>query len=142
MTSYQSTKALPIEMTPALVITRHALIELMETVVTNAVQKALEGVQNDLPYDPDARVVDRLRRYLDDRATIDKPRETWAHGKHIRALHLNKAGKPRSVTWFQQFKRESGLAGCPSRTSSQHGRLQEWCFEDIANAWEQYYILR
>ena len=130
------------EITPALVMTHHALTELMETVATNAASKALAAAEDVLHYDPDARVVDLLRRYLDDRAALENPREHWAHGKQIRALHKTGAGKPRSVTWFQSFKKESGLGGCPSRISSQHGRLREWCFEDIANAWDQYYVLR
>ena len=142
MHEYQTMKAYFMETTPAIVITPHHLIELMENAATNAANKALAAAEEALHYDPDARVVDLLRRYLDDRTTLENPREHWAHGKHNRALHKTGAGKPRSVTWFQSFKKESGLGGCPSRISSQHGRLREWCFEDIANAWDQHYVLR
>lgn len=130
------------EVTPALVITRHELKTLMDRVAVDAASKVLTAFKDEFEYDPDKRIVDQLRRYLDDRTTVAEPREVWAHGKHIRAVMPNGKGKARSATWFQQFKRESGLAGCPTRTNKHHGRLQEWCFADIANAWDQYYVLR
>ncbi|WP_158510368.1 hypothetical protein [Roseibium album] len=46
------------------------------------------------------------------------------------------------MTWLHRFKQESGLADCASRPCPTHGRLQEWTFENIANAWERYYMMK
>lgn len=128
--------------TPALVLDEESLEGLLIKAGCLAAEETVRKLKAELVQDPQEKHILRLRNFLIDRSTIVKPREIWANGHHIRRIELSAKGKPKSTTWFQMFKRESGLGACTSRPSSQHGRLREWCFEDIANAWEKYYALR
>lgn len=130
------------EATPALVITHHDLQQMLDETAQRTATETVAQLRTDLRTDPVDRIVHQLRTYLADRSNLDQPQAVWANSHHIRRVALNTRGKPRSVAWFHRFKVESGLGDCSNRTSAQHGRLQEWTFEDIANAWDQYYILR
>ncbi|MCW2307360.1 hypothetical protein [Rhodobium gokarnense] len=130
------------EGTPAIVLTHEALDRLLEEAGCRAAEKTVAKLQSQLIQDPRERHLRQLRGYLMDRSTLQNPRELWANGHHIRRIELSSKGKPKSMTWFQRFKHESGLAACISRPSAEHGRLQEWTFEDIANAWDRYYALQ
>lgn len=128
--------------TPAVVLTHHHLRTMLDEVAEKAANKAVANLKTEIRTDPNELIVERLRAYLADRTTEADSREVWAHSGHIRQLELNRRGQPKSVAWFQGFKRVTGLRDCPSRASKQHGRLREWCFEDIANAWVAYYGYR
>lgn len=125
--------------TPALILTRHELKQLMQDTAAQAAVTAVANMKTELRTDPKEQVVHRLRQYLNDPISLSNPREYWANGHHIRSIVINSKGKPKSMGWFMQFKRKSGLYECVTRTSSQHGRLQEWTFEDIRLCWEAYY---
>ena len=127
---------------PAVIVTAENLEQLMLDAGRTAAREVLERVTSDANLDPLERHVRLLRDYLEDRSVVSKPRELFASSRHIRLLAPNRNGKPKSVSWFQTFKQESGLARCDHRPSPTHGRLHEWCFEDIANAWVHYHRQR
>ena len=127
---------------PAIVLTEDVLEEMLIRAGRLAAEQTVAKLKGELMQDPRERHILLLRNFLNDRSTVPNPRDVWANGHHIRQIELSNQGKPRSMTWFQRFKTESGLAACVSRPSPSHGRLQEWTFEDIANAWEHYYALR
>jgi len=102
-----------------------------------AASEVIDAFRAELSIDPNEALVRKLRAYIEDRNTVTSPREVWANGLHIRSIKLSSKGKPLSTSWFQHFKRDSGLVDCFSRKSQTSGGRTEWCFEDIANAWEQ-----
>lgn len=126
----------------AVVLSQEALNKMVEQAAQRGAEQAIKHFKTELEQDPQDRHVRRLRDYLADRSSIENPREIWASSHHIRQIELSTKGKPKSTTWMQQFKHESGLADCTSRPSPTHGRLREWTFEDIANAWERFYAFR
>jgi len=126
----------------ALVVMEHDLRELAIEAGKEAAEKVLAQFQEDMNRTPQDKQVERLRAYIEDRSSCSNPREHWAHSRHIRMIKPTKTGKPKSISWFQKFKKASMLDGCNSKASSDHGRLREWCFEDIANAWEYYHRQR
>ena len=128
--------------TPALILTRHELRQLMADTAAEAATQAVTAMKSDLRSDPTERAISALRQYLEDRSTIANPRDHWANGHHIRGIQTNAKGKSKSMGWFMRFKRQSGLNQCVTRSSTQHGRLQEWTFEDIALCWDIYYSHR
>ena len=130
------------EAIPAIVLTKSDLQEMLEQAGQRAAELVLAQHNADLMLDPQERQVKLLRGYLADRSSIEDPRAMWANSHHIRRLEVGANGKPKSMTWLHRFKQETGLAACVSRPSPAHGRLREWTFEDIANAWERYYMLR
>lgn len=130
-------KAHVMEGTTALIVTKNDLAEIISAAGTMAAIKAVEALRADLNQDPAEKQLQLLRNYIADRTTINNPRDHWASGRLIRMIAPNQNGKPKSVSWFQKFKQTSGLNTCPHRTSHEHGRLQEWCFEDIANVWRR-----
>ncbi|PLX39564.1 MAG: hypothetical protein C0606_03430 [Hyphomicrobiales bacterium] len=130
------------EAIPAIVLSKDVLEEMLTEAGRRAAELTVEKLQAQLVQDPRERHLRLLRSYLLDRSEVEKPRDMWASSHDIRRIELSAKGKPKSTTWFQRFKRESGLAECVSRPSASHGRLQEWTFEDIANAWQRFYALR
>ncbi len=126
----------------ALVIMEHELTELLTKAGKVAALEVLEDFRQELNQDPVLKHADRLRSYIENRSLIDNPRDLWSNGRHIRLITPTKNGKPKSIAWFQTFKKESNLKNCVNRPSPDHGRLQEWCFEDIANAWDHYHRQR
>lgn len=125
------------EGTTALIITKNDLKEIINAAGTAAAIKAVEALRSDLNQDPSEKHLNLLRAYITDRTSLKNPRDHFASSRLIRMIAPHKTGKPKSVSWFHKFKQTSGLNTCPHRTSHEHGRLQEWCFEDIANAWSR-----
>lgn len=121
---------------PAMILMEHELRHMLNTTAKVAAAEVVEAFRAELSVDPNEVIVRKLRAFIEDRSTVANPREVWANGLHIRSVKLNSRGKPRSVSWFQQFKTKSGLKNCFSRPSMNAGGQREWCFEDIANAWE------
>jgi len=126
----------------ALVIMEHDLAEMIHKAGKTAAAEILEQFRQDMNRTPQDKQVEQLRAYIEDRSSCSNPREHWAHSRHIRMIKPTKAEKPKSISWFQKFKKASMLDGCNSKASSDHGRLKEWCFEDIANAWDHYHRQR
>jgi len=126
----------------ALVIMEHELTELLTKTGRAAALEVVEQFRQELNTDPLEKQVQLLRDYIENRSTISNSRDVYANGRHIRLIKPTRDNKPKSVAWFQRFKKESKLNGCIKRPSPDHGRLQEWCFEDIANAWEHYHRQR
>lgn len=127
---------------PALIVTEQDLEVLLQRAAHLAAITAIEQLRTDLIQDPKEQVLNKLRAFIKDRSTITNPREHWANGKMIREIDTNHNNKPKSISWFQLFKKQSTLNQCPRRKSSEHGKLQEWTFEDIANAWDHFHRLR
>lgn len=123
---------------PALIIMEHELQHILKTAAKAAAQEVIDAFRAELSVDPSESHIRKLRAFIQDRSTVADPREVWANGKHIRSIRLSSKGKPLSTSWFQHFKVDSGLADCISRKSQTAGGHVEWCFEDIANAWEQH----
>lgn len=123
---------------PALILMEHELEHMLKATARHAAQEVIENFRAELSTDPTETHIRKLRAFIADRSTVTNPREVWANGKHIRSIKLNSRGKPRSASWFQQFKKQSGLKNCFNRPSMNAGGTREWCFEDIANAWEQH----
>ncbi len=126
---------------PAVVLTEESLTSLLVAAGELAAKRTVELLENNLVQSPTDKKLLSLIGYIQDRTTIDNPRDHWAHGKHIKMINPPKSGKPRSDTWFHYFKQKTGLHDCFSRKSPEHGRLREWTFEDIAIAWDKYYAL-
>lgn len=122
---------------PAIILMEHELQHLLTKTAKCAAREVISAFRSELQTDQNEVITRKLRAYIADRSTISGPRTEWANGLHIRSIKLNGRGKPRSQSWFQQFKAKSGLRECFSRKSRTTGGNQEWCFEDIANAWEQ-----
>ncbi|OBY24582.1 hypothetical protein A9D60_24050 [Leisingera sp. JC1] len=122
---------------PAMIFLEHELQHMLTEAAKQAAQEVIDNFKSELSTDPNEVVIRKLRKYLADRRSVANPRDQWANGLHIRSIKTNTRGKPRSQSWFQQFKVKSGLNGCFSRKSLSSGGFREWCFEDIANAWEQ-----
>ena len=120
----------------AIIITAHELEHMCHQVGQKAAQEVINSFKSELTDDPNEALIRKLRAYIVDRSTISNPREVWANGLHIRSIKLNSRHEPRSISWFQKFKDKSGLRECVSRPSVISGGRVEWCFEDIANAWE------
>ncbi len=120
---------------PAVVMQEQDLRQIIISASREAARQVLAEYHGQQSNTQTSNISQLLQAYLQDRTTIAKPRELWASSRDIRALLPNQKGKPKSYSWFQRFKRDSGLDRCTSRKSSHHGRLLEWCFEDIANAW-------
>lgn len=128
--------------TPAIIVMEEELKEMMIGAGRVAAQEIMDNMKEEITQDPVERQTNLLRAYIEDRKTITNPREHHASGRHIRKLKPNANGKPKSIAWFQTFKKESKLNKCFNRPSPDHGRLQEWCFEDIANAWDHFHRQR
>ena len=122
---------------PAIIFMEHELQHMLTETAKKAAQEVIDNFKSELSTDPNEAVIRKLRAYIADRRSVSKPRDQWANGLHIRSIKLNTRGKPRSQSWFQQFKVKSGLNDCFNRKSLTSGGFKEWCFEDIANAWEQ-----
>lgn len=127
---------------PALILAPDQLNQLLTKTAKQAAEIAVATMSEDLKRDPRDQVTQDLRTYILDDTTQPHPENCWVNGHHIRQIELNGRGKPKSMAWFQNFKRDSGLAACPHRSSPQHGRLQEWTFRDVALAWHAYYAFR
>lgn len=125
--------------TAAMIVTESELNEMLTKAGKVAAQEIIEHLKQEIYQDPVQTVTNKLRAYIEDRGTEQSPRDIYANGRHIRMLVPAKNGKPKSTAWFQNFKRDSTLNKCFHRPSSEHGHLQEWCFEDIANAWDHYH---
>lgn len=128
--------------TPAMLITETELNDMLTKAGKLAAQEIVEHLKQDIYQDPQVTLTKRLRAFIEDRSTELNPRDIYANGRHIRMVQPNKNGKPKSTAWFQNFKRDSTLNQCFHRPSPDHGHLQEWCFEDIANAWDHYHRQR
>ena len=124
---------------PAVVLHQDQLSEMLVTAGRVAAREIAEAFKEDLKLDPTDQRIKKLRDYIADRTTCTNPKDEWANGRHIRMIAPAKEGKPKSMGWFQQFKKKSKLNKCYNRKSADHGHLQEWCFEDIANAWVHYH---
>ena len=123
---------------PALIIMEHELQHMLKSVAKVAAQKVIDDFRAELSTDPTETHIRKLRTFIEDRSTVANPRAVWANGKHIRGIRLSSKGKALSTSWFHHFKRDSGLGNCISRKSQTAGGHVEWCFEDIANAWENF----
>ena len=124
--------------TAAIVVTEEELTNMLTQAGKAGAREVMSEYEQQLEQDPVERHTQLLRDFIEDRSILDNPREVFGSGRHIRRIIPAKNGKPKSVAWFQGFKRESKLNLCKNRPSPDHGRLQEWCFEDIANAWDNY----
>lgn len=122
---------------PAIILMEHELQHMLTETAKQAAKEVISEFKSELQTDQKEVITRKLRAYIEDRSIITNPREVWANGLHIRSIKLNGRGKPRSQSWLQQFKVNSGLRECIFRKSRTTGGNQEWCFEDIANAWEQ-----
>jgi uncharacterized protein len=123
----------------ALIISADDLKNLLAQTAAEAATKAVADLKTELRSCPDARIIQALRQRILRQETIDDGRRQWANSHHICRIMLSAKGKPKSAAWFSQFKRESGLQACFSRSSPRHGRLREWTIDDIASAWRHYY---
>jgi hypothetical protein len=123
---------------PAFIFMKHELEDMLKSTARHAAQEVIEAFRAELSIDPTETHIRKLRAFIADRSTVTNPRELWANGKHIRSIRLSSKEKPLSTSWFHHFKRDSGLGDCISRKSQTAGGHVEWCFEDIANAWEQH----
>ncbi len=121
---------------PAIILMEHELQHMLIATAKQAAQEVISTFKSDLISDPNDQIIRKLRSYIADRSTIADPRDEWANGLHIRSVKVSSNGKLRSQSWFQQFKVKSGLNDCFYRKSLSSGGYREWCFEDIANAWE------
>jgi len=128
--------------TNAIIVTKQDLKQMLTEAGIIAAETVLNNFKEELNTNPLEKQTKRLKDFIADRSTIPNPKDEWANGRHIRLLAPNKNGKPKSMAWFQTFKKESILNHCPSRSSTDHGRLREWRFEDIANAWDHYHRQR
>ncbi|MEW7008473.1 MULTISPECIES: hypothetical protein [unclassified Lentilitoribacter] len=128
--------------TAALVVTKEELKKMLEEVGRISATQILNSFKAELNTNPIEKQTKRLQTYIQDRNSIENPREEWANGRHIRRLNPSKNGKPKSMSWFKTFKEESTLNKCFNRPSPDHGRLQEWTFEDVANAWDHFHRQR
>lgn len=128
--------------TAAFVVTKNELKDMLEEAGRVGAHEVLSSFKDELNIDPVEEQTKRLQNYIKDRTTIDNPRDEWANGRHIRRLNPSKQGKPKSISWFKTFKEQSTLNQCFNRPSPDHGRLQEWTFEDIANAWDHFHRMR
>lgn len=135
-------KDLTMEGKPALIFAPDQLEDLLTQTANQAAQKAVAALREDLKRDPRDQITQDLRAYILDNTKEPNPDQRRANGHHIRQIELNSKGQPKSVAWFHQFKKSSGLGACPHRSSPQHGRLQEWTFRDISLAWHAYYAFR
>lgn len=122
---------------PAIILSEYDLEHMVRNAARQAAQEVIDGLLDDLKGNPNDAVVRNLRAFIEDRSTVANPREVWANGLHIRSIYPGRDGKPKSTSWFQQFKIKSGLNDCLYRKSRSAGGTREWCVEDIANAWER-----
>jgi hypothetical protein len=132
-------KAPLMEALQALVLTDTQLRALLIDAAREGAKLAVAELRADLHQSPEDAILQQLRTYLVNPASISNPRERWAHSGIIRAIEPSSRGKPKSVTWFMKFQRDSGLKDCPTRSSPTHGRSREWTFSDVRLAWEMYY---
>lgn len=128
--------------TPALILTQLELEQLAAAAGKAAAEEVVRQLREELKADPFERHVERLRAYLMEPELETAPETLWASSRHIRAIELSAKGKPKSVGWFQGFKRDSGLGQCNSRPSPEHARSLEWRFTDIRAAWHLYYAFK
>lgn len=127
---------------PAVVLTQSQLNDMLEKAGQHAAELAVRQLRSELQQSPEQATLERLRGYLADPSIIANPREQWAHAGIIREIQPTPRGKPKSTAWFMRFQRESGLKGCPTRSSPVFGRRREWTFSDIRLAWLAYYAAR
>ncbi len=120
----------------AVIVTKEELDLRTREIARIAAQEVIACFKAESKLEPHEATVEALRQYIADRSQISDPREHWANALHIRSIKPSKVGRPKSASWFQLFKTKSGLANCIKRKSSAFGGRHEWCFEDIANAWE------
>lgn len=123
----------------ALVLTDYQLRHLLSEAARQGAMLAVAELRADLHQSPDDALLQKLRAYIADPATLPSPREFWAHSGLIRAVSQTQGSRPKSSAWFAKFQRESGLIECPSRASPGYGRRREWSFADIRLAWNAYY---
>lgn len=121
----------------AIIVTEYELQQMLAQAGKAAAQEVISSFKAELTDDPTEATTRKLRAYIADRSTVLNPRDMWANALHIRSIKLNSRHKPLSVSWFQKFKKISGLDACFFRPSTATGGRTEWCFEDIANAWEK-----
>lgn len=126
----------------ALVLTNVQLREMLMEAARQGAALAVQDLRADLYQSPDDAILQKLRAFLSDPASLPNPREHWAHGGLIRQIQSTASGKPKSTGWFMKFQRETGLNDCHSRPSPAYGRRREWMFADIKLAWDTYYRKR
>ena len=123
----------------ALVLSDVQLREMLTDAAREGATKAIEELRADLRRSPDDTVLEELRTYIANPASIANPAERWAHSGIIRQLQPTARGKAKSTAWFMKFQRDSGLSQCRFRQSPAYGRRREWTFYDIRLAWCSYY---
>lgn len=123
----------------ALVLTDARLREMLAEAAKRGAEMAVNELRADLHQSPDDIVLQKLRTYMSDPASIPNPAECWAHSGIIRQIQPTARGKPKSAAWFMKFQRETGLNECSTRQSPAYGRRREWTFADIKLAWDTYY---
>ncbi len=124
---------------PAIVISEENLKGMLVAAGELAATLTVEKLEKRIIQGPDEKTTLKLRGYIQDRSTLQNPREHWANGIHIKDINPASTGKPRTNTWFHHFKKRTGLKDCFTRQSPRHSRMKEWTFEDVANAWDMYY---
>lgn len=123
----------------ALVLTNTQLREMLTEAARQGATLAVETLRAELHQSPDETVLQKLRAYLADPASLPNPHEYWAHSGLICQIERKPNGKPKSSAWFMKFQRDTGLVDCFTRPSPAYGRRREWSFADIRLAWNAYY---
>jgi len=123
----------------AVVLTGAQLRDLLTESAKQGAALAVDALRAELHQSPEDAVLQKLRAYLSDPATVPNPHDHWAHSGLICRIAQNTNGKPKSAAWFMKFQRETGLFDCFTRPSPAYGRRREWTFADIRLAWHAYY---
>ncbi len=123
----------------ALVLTNTQLREILTEAARQGAALAVAELRAELHQTPDDAILQKLRAYLADPATVPNPHDLWAHSGIICNIEPTPRGKPKSSAWFMKFQRETRLNECFSRPSPAYGRRREWSFFDIKLAWNAYY---
>ncbi|MCJ9668525.1 MULTISPECIES: hypothetical protein [unclassified Neorhizobium] len=126
----------------ALVLTDTQLRDMLAEAAKQGAALAVAELRAQLHQTPDDGVLQKLRTYLADPASLANPHDHWAHSGIIRQIEAMSRGKPKSTAWFMKFQRETGLSECFNRPSPAYGRRREWSFFDIRLAWDTYYRRR
>lgn len=126
----------------ALVLTDAQLRVMLTEAAQQGAAIAVKALRAELHQSPDDVVLQKLRTYLTDPASIANPADNWAHSGIIRQLQPTPGRKPKSAAWFMKFQRETGLHACRTRQSPSFGRRREWTFSDIKLAWDLYHHRR
>ncbi|CDZ66605.1 Hypothetical protein, partial CDS, partial [Neorhizobium galegae bv. orientalis] len=124
------------------VLTDTQLRDMLAEAAEQGAALAVAELRAQLHQTPDDGILQKLRAYLADPASLANPHDHWAHSGIIRQVATTARGKPKSTAWFMKFQRETSLSECFNRQSPAYGRRREWSFFDIRLAWDAYYRRR